>query len=50
MRGNLIEKGEIAELVPSEVRNLAPSLLQLFLVTLIVITILYVYLQTFLDI
>ena len=39
-RGNLIGKGEIAELVPNEVRNLAPSLLRLRLATSLAMTIL----------
>ncbi len=40
MRGNPVSKGEIAELVPNEVRNLAPSLLRLRLAILLAMTIL----------
>jgi len=40
VRGNLLEKGEIAEPVPNEVRNLAPSLLRPCLATSPAMTIL----------
>jgi hypothetical protein len=38
-RGNLLEKGKIAEPVPNEVRNLAPGLLRLRLATSLAMTI-----------